>query len=216
MEHEHEPPKRKRRRRGGAVHGGAAKERPDRRARGGAPKRRASGGDTDDSNTDYADDMNAKFGVPVSSPDKATQDRVQLGNVKLGIREQVNRKLGPDPGSQYYPDPNPLNEVARKAANISAPKRDQVDRAGERRGGPVPRARGGKLTAGERQGLPRSDFALPGKGAGPKGAGSGSYPIPDASHARNALARVSQHGSSAQKVEVRAKVHSKFPGIGKS
>jgi hypothetical protein len=71
------------------------------------------------------------------------------------------------------------------------------------------------LTAGERQKLPKKSFALPGKGEGPKGAGSGSYPIPDASHARNALARVSQHGSSAEKAAVRAKVHSKFPEIGK-
>jgi hypothetical protein len=29
------------------------------------------------------------------------------------------------------------------------------------------------------------------------------------------LARVSQHGSPAEKSEVRAKVHRKFPGIGK-
>jgi hypothetical protein len=72
----------------------------------------------------------------------------------------------------------------------------------------------GKLTAHERQEMPKSDFALPGKGEGPKGAGSGSYPIPDASHARNALARVSQHGSAEQKAEVRTAVHRKFPGIG--
>ena len=55
--------------------------------------------------------------------------------------------------------------------------------------------------------------ALPGKGEGPKGKGAGSYPIPDESHARNALARVSQHGSSAEKATVRAKVAAKFPGI---
>lgn len=72
------------------------------------------------------------------------------------------------------------------------------------------------LTAAKRQALPKSDFALPGKGEGPKGAGSGSYPIPDASHARNALARVSQHGTSAEKAEVKRKVHEKFPGIGQS
>jgi hypothetical protein len=71
------------------------------------------------------------------------------------------------------------------------------------------------LTAAQRQKLPRSDFALPGKGEGPKGAGAGSYPIPDAAHARNALARVSQHGSSAEKAAVRAKVHAKYPTIGK-
>ena len=71
------------------------------------------------------------------------------------------------------------------------------------------------LSAGERQKLPKKSFALPGKGEGPKGAGAGSYPIPDASHARNALARVSQHWTSAEKATVRAKVHSKFPNIGK-
>jgi len=76
------------------------------------------------------------------------------------------------------------------------------------------RARGGKLTAKARQHLPKSSFALPGKGTGPKGAGAGSYPIPDKSHARNALARVSQHGSSEEKARVRAAVHRKFPSIG--
>jgi hypothetical protein len=70
-----------------------------------------------------------------------------------------------------------------------------------------------KLTAGDRQSLPKSDFALSGKGAGPKGAGSGSYPIPDESHGRNALARVSQYGSPAEKSAVRSKVKAKFPGI---
>lgn len=79
----------------------------------------------------------------------------------------------------------------------------------------VPMKHGGHLSAARRQALPRSDFALPGKGDGPKGAGSGSYPINDASHARNALARVSQHGTPAQKAAVRAKVAAKYPGIGK-
>lgn len=71
-----------------------------------------------------------------------------------------------------------------------------------------------KLTAKDRKALPRSDFALPGKGAGPGGKGSGSYPIPDESHARNALARVAQHGSAAEQRQVRAKVHAKYPDIG--
>lgn len=65
----------------------------------------------------------------------------------------------------------------------------------------------------QRNRLPTADFALPGKGEGPEGKGAGSYPIPDESHARNALARVSQHGSAAEKAEVRRKVHAKFPGI---
>jgi len=41
-----------------------------------------------------------------------------------------------------------------------------------------------------------------------------SYPIQDATHARNALSRVSQFGSSALKAKVRAKVHAKYPSIG--
>ena len=61
-----------------------------------------------------------------------------------------------------------------------------------------------KLTAEERKRIPAKDFAL----------GKGHYPIEDASHARNALARVSQHGTPAEKAEVREKVHEKYPGIG--
>lgn len=65
--------------------------------------------------------------------------------------------------------------------------------------------RGGKLTASERHALPRKDFALGGE----------RYPINDPNHARNALARVSQHGTPSEKKRVRAAVHRKYPGIGK-
>ena len=70
-----------------------------------------------------------------------------------------------------------------------------------------------KLSYKERQKLPKGAFALPGKGSGPEGKQGGSYPIPDESHARNALARVSQHGSEAEKAKVRRAVASKFPDI---
>lgn len=62
-----------------------------------------------------------------------------------------------------------------------------------------------KLTSKGRKALAAKTFA------GPKR----SYPIPDKAHARNALARVSQFGTPDVKKEVRAKVHAKFPGIGK-
>ncbi len=62
-----------------------------------------------------------------------------------------------------------------------------------------------KLTTAGRKRLRSSVFALPGR----------RYPIEDKNHARNALARVSQHGTPSEKKEVRAKVHSKYPGIGK-
>lgn len=76
------------------------------------------------------------------------------------------------------------------------------------------RKKGGRLSAQERQSLPKSDFALPGRGDGPKGAGSGSYPVPDKAHARSALSMVSRYGDSAQKAAVRRKVADKFPDIG--
>jgi hypothetical protein len=72
-----------------------------------------------------------------------------------------------------------------------------------------------KLTAGQRNKMSSRSFALPGKGSGPYGKGAGSYPIPDKAHARNALARVAQHGTPAEKAKVRAAVHRKFPDIGK-
>ncbi len=52
--------------------------------------------------------------------------------------------------------------------------------------------------------MKRSTFALPKQR---------KYPIPDASHARNALARVAQHGTPAQKAKVRRAVKRKFPSI---
>lgn len=63
-----------------------------------------------------------------------------------------------------------------------------------------------KLTTKARNKLKSTSFAEPGKRA---------YPIQDPSHARNALARVSQHGTPAEKKQVRAAVHRKYPGIGK-
>ena len=62
-----------------------------------------------------------------------------------------------------------------------------------------------KLTAARRNALPSKSFAGPDR----------SYPIQDASHARNALSRVSQFGTSELKARVRAAVHRKYPGIGK-
>lgn len=61
-----------------------------------------------------------------------------------------------------------------------------------------------KLSYGKRKKLPAKAFALKGR----------RYPIEDKAHARNALARVSQHGTAQEKTAVRRKVHAKFPGIG--
>ena len=61
-----------------------------------------------------------------------------------------------------------------------------------------------KLTTAQRNALPDSAFAGPNR----------SYPINDPSHARNALARASQHAGPALKAKIRAKVHRKFSSIG--
>ena len=61
-----------------------------------------------------------------------------------------------------------------------------------------------KLTTKERNALPTSDFAGPNR----------TYPIEDASHARNALARASQHASPALESKIRAKVHKRYKRIG--
>ena len=71
------------------------------------------------------------------------------------------------------------------------------------------------LRAADRRRLKSSEFALPGKGEGKNGKGSGSYPIPDKAHARAALSRVAQHGTADEKATVRRKVAAKFPGLGK-
>lgn len=72
-----------------------------------------------------------------------------------------------------------------------------------------------KLTAAKRKNIPKSEMAVPSKGKSKAGGGavSGSYPIPDLSHARNALARSSGKPVEAQ---VRRKVYAKFPQLKKN
>lgn len=62
-----------------------------------------------------------------------------------------------------------------------------------------------KLTTKQRNAMSPETFALPRER---------KYPLNDASHARNALARVSEFGTPAEKAEVREKVHEHYPGIG--
>jgi 2'-5' RNA ligase len=61
------------------------------------------------------------------------------------------------------------------------------------------------LTAMARKHIATKNFALPG----------GRYPIHDEAHARNALARVAQHGTPEERALVQRKVHRKFPSLGR-
>lgn len=63
-----------------------------------------------------------------------------------------------------------------------------------------------RLKSKQRRRLKKSSFAIPAKK---------KYPIPDKSHARNALSRVAQHGSAKEKAQVKRAVKRKFPSIGK-
>lgn len=60
-----------------------------------------------------------------------------------------------------------------------------------------------ELTPQGRDQIAEHNFALPDE----------RYPIHDISHARNALARVAQHGSAEEKAKVRAAVYRKYPSL---
>lgn len=67
-------------------------------------------------------------------------------------------------------------------------------------------AKSPKMTAARRKRLPKTSFALPAKR---------KYPIDTPGRARNALARVAQHGTPAQKATVRRKVVKRYPSLAK-
>jgi len=60
------------------------------------------------------------------------------------------------------------------------------------------------LSTQAREDLSKKQFALPKQE---------KYPIPDLAHARNALARVSQFGSPAERKTVRSKVYNRYPEL---
>ena len=72
---------------------------------------------------------------------------------------------------------------------------------------------GGKITTSGRVGLSKGQFALPPTAEEKSKGQKGSYPIDTKARARNALARVAQHGTSAEQAAVKRKVHAKYPGI---
>lgn len=61
-----------------------------------------------------------------------------------------------------------------------------------------------KLTYKAREKLPDSSFVYPKER---------KYPIHDKAHAKNALARVSANGTSAEKAKVKAAVKKRYPGV---
>jgi len=62
-----------------------------------------------------------------------------------------------------------------------------------------------KLTYQQRQRLHGKSFAVDGQ--------KRKYPIHDIAHGRNALARVSAHGTPAEKAQVKRAVYNKYPSL---
>ncbi len=116
--------------------------------------------------------------------------------------DAVNGRVLPPPlGDRGAPLPVPL----RSTRPSSPPSIDE---------GAPQMKRGGHITAAGRRALPSSDFGLPGKGTGPEGKGSGSYPIDTPGRARSALSRASANASPAAEATIRRKVHARYPQIG--
>lgn len=70
-----------------------------------------------------------------------------------------------------------------------------------------PKVNARRNTKTGRAAMSSASFALPGQK---------KYRIDDKAHARNALARVAQHGTPSQQKQVRAKVVAKFPALKKT
>jgi hypothetical protein len=64
-----------------------------------------------------------------------------------------------------------------------------------------------KLSSAARKALPAKAFAEPDKR---------KYPIENEAHARNAVSRVAQSGTPAEKSKVKSAVKKKYPSIGKN
>jgi hypothetical protein len=107
---------------------------------------------------------------------------------------------------KYELPPAPEADLDYKPAPTPEPDKTEERKLEMEVRTPAKMSEGGKLDASSRAHISQKNFAGPDR----------SYPIEDASHARNALARVSQHGSPELKAQVRAKVHAKYPGIEQS
>lgn len=70
------------------------------------------------------------------------------------------------------------------------------------------------VTAKKRAEIPTKKFGIPSKAKTAEAKKeSGNYPIDTPKRARNALSRVSQHGTPAEKASVRSRVKKAYPSI---
>jgi len=179
--------------------GGRARRRPDRLASGGLVKRRRGG-----SVSDAADGDLIKSPVSIAPKGGAVKQKFQEGGPVEAAQRRKRENI------ERTAMPTIPTTAAQTAAGLS---RERVGRPPSLTGPTEGLKRGGHLSAGQRRALPSSDFALPGKGEGPEGKGSGSYPIPDEGHAKSALSRGKHNASPGELATIKRKVKAKFPGM---
>lgn len=125
----------------------------------------------------------------------------------------VTTNKPPVPFGERYGGKAVSEDIARRTESVNRPDTEQKWLKGRDQDIRRNYARGGHLSAAGRRALPGSDFALPGKGKGPEGKGSGSYPIPDEGHAKAALSRGAANASPGELATIKRKVKAKFPGM---
>ena len=181
--------------------------------------------DKDDPNWKHRSYHTGMHGEEISPLMKATMNELSKKTLGSYVKKASDSKVDAGMALQRTADKNQtrgdvdkhVGKMMKRGKGISK----AVDKLSKEEISPMIQAtmekihfmRDDKLSYKERQKLPSGSFALPGKGSGPEGKQGGSYPIPDESHARNALARVSQHGSEAEKRKVKSAVAKKFPEI---
>lgn len=161
--------------------------------------------------------QDSKDAVSKLRKDEREANSSALGSTAMGIMSGIGRA-----GLRHAPRPlkwlantsigaNALGAIGGiNAGERAKTEADRIEKGlvkpGEedrKDGGRVGRKNGGPLNAKRRNALPSKDFAGPDR----------SYPINDANHARNALARASQHASPKLRARIQAKVAKKYPGI---
>jgi hypothetical protein len=130
---------------------------------------------------------------------KKAGGKVESGKSKMRMDKKPRRAAGGSVFSNASKKSAAAKDAAGQGHEGDGPKGEDPDRGKYKAGG--------RLTGAERKALPKSDFVFKSER---------KYPIEDKSHARNALARVSQFGNSSEKAKVRAAVHRKYPEIGQS
>ena len=193
----------------GGMPGGAAPQMPQMSGPpGGAAFPSAMGGINPASAAAAADmggDKEPTISMPMSTATKMAKNLVAEG-AQQGARAAVGQVA--ELGRRQLAAKHQMQPAAPQASGMGRPSPGQRPAMATQAQTPMQgpqMAKGGHMTAAERHALPKSDFALPGE----------RYPVNDEAHARNALARVAQHGTPSEQERVRAAVHRKFPGIGK-